>query len=335
MNSSRSPIPTDLLHFAMMASNATLPFDEQCLKNLESLINENLTLNAISKAFSALYAYDYLLTLRDEVEFAWKGRKTWLFSIYILNKYATMGLVLLYWIKPRVNLGTGETCPRAVIVDQVFLVCITLFSQMFMMLKVYAVSKKNKPLTGGLVLLMASQLIFGVFSSVRTATHHPVETIQLPDCQGFYRSCTLGGNFQMAYTGLSLAFDIPAFVAIICFSHPWRGHRIITTVHRTICQDSTAYFLSVLAIQIFVTIAISSGAPYPRALFPVITNVFIPLMVSRIVLSLRKAANSTVHRDDWTVGNLTTDGTGETSLICKHKMQFRQRTGFSTVGSDP
>lgn len=51
------------------------------------------TIKAIAKAFSALYVYDYLLTIGDEVcfvvaansplltapqiRFAWKGRKTW------------------------------------------------------------------------------------------------------------------------------------------------------------------------------------------------------------------------------------------------------------------
>ena len=83
----------------------------------------------------------------------------------------------------------------------------------------------------------------------------------------------------MAYTALSLAFgtchllfasgstshltnnqDVPAFMAIILFSHPWRRNEVMSTVHRTMCQDSTAYFLSVLSIQIFVTVAISSGA---------------------------------------------------------------------------
>lgn len=83
----------------------------------------------------------------------------------------------------------------------------------------------------------------------------------------------------MAYTALSLAFgmhhllftssqpsgltsdqDVPAFMAIIRFSHPWRHGELITSIHRTICQDSTAYFLSVLSIQIFVTVAVGSGA---------------------------------------------------------------------------
>jgi len=152
----------------------------------------------------------------------------------------------------------------------------------------------------------------------------------LPGCEGVYRSCALGGSFQMAYTVLSLVFDVPAFAAIIRFSHPWRRDELITTVHRTICQDSTGYFLSVLSIQIFVTVAISSGVVYHRALFPVIINVFIPLMVSRIVLSLRKAAHARVYYDDWTVKNLTTIEPGELSLSePHHEMQFRKRTAFS------
>lgn len=241
-----------------------------------------------------------------------------------------MGLVLLYWIRPRDNLGTNETCSRTVIVDQVFLVCITLFSQMFMTLKVYAVSKKNKPLTGGLMLLMVSQLIFGIFSAIRSILDPPMEAMRLPFCEGVYRSCALGGGFQMAYTALSLAFDVPAFMAIIRFSHPWQNYQLITTLHRTICQDSTAYFLSVLAIQIFVAVAVTSGVPYLRALFPVITNVFIPLMVSRIVLSLRKAGSSTVYRDDWTVKNLTTVETGDSSSLPGHEMRFRRLAGSSS-----
>jgi len=54
--------------------------------------------------------------------------------------------------------------------------------------------------------------------------------------------------------------DVPAFVAIIIFSHPWRRDILMSTIHRTMCQDSTAYFLSVLSIQIFATVAVSSGA---------------------------------------------------------------------------
>jgi len=276
-----------------------------------------------------LYMYDYFLTIGDEVEFAWKGRKSWLFSIYVLNRYATMGLVLFYWIRPRDNLGTHDTCFRTVIVDQVFLVCITLFSQLFMTLKVYAVSMKNKLLTAALTLLMTSQLMFGTFSSIWLIVHTPLETMTLPDCEGVYRSCALGGDFQMAYTILSLVFDIPAFMAIIRFSHPWRRDTLISTMHRTICQDSTAYFLSVLSIQIFVTVAVSSGAVYPRALFPVITNVFIPLMVSRIVLSLRKAAHPLLYQEDWTVRNLTTPDSGGSLSGPHHELQFRKRTGFS------
>jgi hypothetical protein len=52
-------------------------------------------------------------------------------------------------------------------------------------------------------------------------------------------------------------------------------------------------------------------------------------MVSRIVLSLRKAAqNSTVHHDDWTVNNLTTFETGESSLLPNHEIEFRRREAF-------
>jgi len=52
-------------------------------------------------------------------------------------------------------------------------------------------------------------------------------------------------------------------------------------------------------------------------------------MVSRIVLSLRKAADSQVCHDDWTVRNLTTVETGESLSGHQHGIQFRKRAGFS------
>ena len=53
-------------------------------------------------------------------------------------------------------------------------------------------------------------------------------------------------------------------------------------------------------------------------------------MVSRIVLSLRKAAYSKVYYDDWTVRNLTTIGNSGLLSTAHHEMQFRQRATFST-----
>ena len=55
---------------------------------------------------------------------------------------------------------------------------------------------------------------------------------------------------------------------------------------------------------------------------------FIPLMVSRVVLSLKKAADSRVHRDSWTVENLTAVETGEPLSVLHHETKFRKRAAF-------
>lgn len=53
------------------------------------------------------------------------------------------------------------------------------------------------------------------------------------------------------------------------------------------------------------------------------------MMVSRIVLSLRKAAYSKVYHGGWSVRDLTTVETDELLSVTHHEMQFRQRTVFS------
>jgi hypothetical protein len=69
-------------------------------------------------------------------------------------------------------------------------------------------------------------------------------------------------------------------MAVIRFSHPWKSDQLKTTIHRTICQDSTAYFLSVLSIQIFVTVAITSGAPVSS---PVTRNAKFPTVLTHSI----------------------------------------------------
>ena len=38
-----------------------------------------------------------------------------------------------------------------------------------------------------------------------------VEAMRLPGCEGAYRGCALGGDFQMTYTVLSLIFGMHHF----------------------------------------------------------------------------------------------------------------------------
>ncbi|KAF9462323.1 hypothetical protein BDZ94DRAFT_1322699, partial [Collybia nuda] len=46
-------------------------------------------------ACSALWVYDYFLTLDDEIRYAWKGRKTLVFWLFILNRYLAPCFIII------------------------------------------------------------------------------------------------------------------------------------------------------------------------------------------------------------------------------------------------
>lgn len=53
----------------------------------------------------ALYMYDYLLTLPDEVKYIWQGRKTWMFYMFFINRYFPM----IYVVWSRLYLDLDHT----------------------------------------------------------------------------------------------------------------------------------------------------------------------------------------------------------------------------------
>ncbi|KAF9791192.1 hypothetical protein BJ322DRAFT_1104854 [Thelephora terrestris] len=54
------------------------------------------TIKLLLIALQCLWMYDYLLTFGDEVQYAWHGRKTWIFALFVANRY--IPLIHLIWV---------------------------------------------------------------------------------------------------------------------------------------------------------------------------------------------------------------------------------------------
>ncbi|KAJ4472962.1 hypothetical protein J3R30DRAFT_746487 [Lentinula aciculospora] len=51
-------------------------------------------------AITALWAYEYILTLGDEIRYAWKGNKNLVFWLFFLNRYLSFIIIVI------TNVGT-------------------------------------------------------------------------------------------------------------------------------------------------------------------------------------------------------------------------------------
>ncbi|KAF9650807.1 hypothetical protein BDM02DRAFT_3267692 [Thelephora ganbajun] len=112
-------------------------------------------------------------------------------------------------------------------------------------------------------------------------------------------------HLELAYMSLSLFFDAMVFSVIVYvslrteFSLPGGQPSIL----QTIFQDSTVYFLVIFSSHLLSLIVLLVTRPSLQLLPSLGNNVLLPLMISRLMLSLKRA-----HRDkksSWTSDTLS------------------------------
>jgi len=118
---------------------------------------------------------------------------------------------------------------------------------------------------------------------------------------------TLNLDLELVYFALSLFFDLAAFAAIIAFAlrsaphfHGLRTH-LLSQIVRTVVQDATLYF-GVMFTSQFILMMFQAFARDGLKTIPAPGHIaLIPILVSRLVLSLKKSID-TEYIDDWWVG---------------------------------
>jgi len=114
----------------------------------------------------ALTLYDYLLMFDDEIRYVWRGRKTWIFYLYTLNRILFTGYQfweIYYTSSPR---NSRIVCLAGYYAQVVLIVFFLFSSDVFITLRIYAISSKNKILLaylGALVLARTAMALASPF----------------------------------------------------------------------------------------------------------------------------------------------------------------------------
>ncbi|KAF9780550.1 hypothetical protein BJ322DRAFT_299363 [Thelephora terrestris] len=219
-------------------------------------------------ALTTILFYDYFLTLEDELQYAWKGKRSWAFPIFFLNRYLPLANMIWFAV-------SNFTYSYEMYQD-------FLHRDPFLRL-VHA---------DGAGHLELAQLALGVYLTNLAASALPQRfpPINLPE----YRLClfTRHPKVEIAYTAMSLIYDVLAFVVIAVLAVRSAG-RDFNMPHllRAIVQDSTVYFLVIFTSHFVLELMLLLARPSLQ-LLPAIGNVvYLPLMMNRLMLSLRKTAN--------------------------------------------
>ncbi|KAF9780868.1 hypothetical protein BJ322DRAFT_285988 [Thelephora terrestris] len=204
-------------------------------------------------ATGVILFYDYLLTLADE--YVWPEKKSCAFWLFIFNRYFPM--VYQFWQ------FAVTYAPHSRLDEEVSLVS----------LKFHRIP---------------------VDEGARCPLYSSGLDPQIP--LDAYHLCVFGQHrtLEIAYIGISLLYDFLAFSLTVFFiSRSKKGGHKLSIMLRTIVEDATRYFLFIFTSHIALAMILSFGRESIQYLSTSAAGnvVFLPVMVSRLMLSLRKAAH--------------------------------------------
>ncbi|KAI6001116.1 hypothetical protein EDC04DRAFT_2612007 [Pisolithus marmoratus] len=122
---------------------------------------------------STILCYDYLLTLRREVDFFWmKPRRSWMFVLFVANRYLTIlgrvpAMVATFW--PRHWGADGTFCKAAARCEDFVVITVQLVGGIVMIIRVYALYMKSRRLLLFLVLVILAGIGLDLYQLPRYA----------------------------------------------------------------------------------------------------------------------------------------------------------------------
>lgn len=264
-----------------------------------------------------IWVYDYLLTLGDEINYAWTGRKSRLFGLFFAIRYSPVPYLIC--VNVNMFLYTESFCKATKWVPVLHSVVFTLLSQIAVALRLYAVTQGNKLLASTLFTLIITQVSFGTYCVIRAVLGpaKPLLGINLDS----YKICFPGqwqaGGF--AFTGIATTFDIIAFAAIVITAmRPGARYPGIPSILDTILRDATTYFILSFICQVCLLVSLVFAPEQVKFLPGIASTIFIPTMASRLMLSLKKS--SVEQRGMWTFETMSARGEG--GLPGHHTIRF-------------
>jgi len=170
---------------------------------------------------------------------------------------------------------------------------VTLFAQIALALRIYAITMKNRVVIACCCLIMVSQLSVGVYLTIFITTNDAdPHVLSIPI--DAYGGCGINEeeSLTIAFVTLSLVYDLFTFLVIMYTALRNNLYQSkILRLFNTIVQDAAYYFLIIFTSHLLFGLILVFSTPWIK-LFPGTGMVvYLPVMVGRLMLSLKKAAS--------------------------------------------
>ncbi|TFK41763.1 hypothetical protein BDQ12DRAFT_678448 [Crucibulum laeve] len=242
-------------------------------------------------ASCALLAYDYLLTLGQEVNVMWGNKLTPVLFLFFMNRYIPIACCILELFISFSPLWTFEICNRFVIFQWPQTLLFTLPAESMLVYRMWAITNRSKLVVTVLVLTMTAQLSVIIAAMSRSGTFGalPIPYFELDP----FHMCILlaNGKLNVVYLSLSIFFDVIVFSITVKQTLTFNPCSIYprSDLLRIIQRDGALYFCALLAGNVVWLALMLCAPPGLKLMNSQPSMVLTSIMINRITLSLRNA----------------------------------------------
>ncbi|KAJ3871998.1 hypothetical protein F5051DRAFT_433392 [Lentinula edodes] len=249
---------------------------------------------------TALWVYEYFLTVGDEIRYIWKAPKdNIVFCLFVLNRYLVLIIITVTCVAFFSSYWTEEMCLRYGYAEQLETLVMCTIAEMLVLLRVYALSGNNRTVIICAIPLIISQwgLLFYVCSQSANGTANltlllgPSDVTTLPDIDAFRLCISVPPldvvPYGQAYLCLLIVYDGLAVLAILYIVAGQSDNLHLMPILKLIQRDGLLYF-AVMFTSHFVWLMLTLYAPTGLQF---IQNQISSIVVSRITINLKKASD--------------------------------------------
>ncbi|KAJ7037623.1 hypothetical protein C8F04DRAFT_1091909 [Mycena alexandri] len=278
-------------------------------------------------ACSALWTYDYLITCGDEVEYAWKGKKTSVFWLFFLNRYLAPCFILITLVGASFNTGwtqctqcheslraeayfsdawTLDVCTRYGFMETLETVLLTTTAELFLALRVYAITRQSKVFPCVTVAILTCQWAIAIYAMSQSSQGTDQVALllprqlpplpPLPDIEPYHVCIFISTLTVVPYVkgflSLSLAFDTLVFLTTVYVTvKSARSYHFIPLM-KVIQRDGIMYFLVLFSSNLIWVLLLIYAPPALKFIHNQPAMIISAIMVNRITLNLKVASHT-------------------------------------------
>ncbi|EIN06186.1 hypothetical protein PUNSTDRAFT_54461 [Punctularia strigosozonata HHB-11173 SS5] len=242
--------------------------------------------HAIAISMVALFMYDYLITIEEEVDAIWKQPRSLASILFFINRYYSLLEIFAVALISFNSAWSGKVCSHFVRFQGAGSLAGVIVGEALMILRVYALYGSCYWILLPLSLFLCVQL---ALTSAALA-----QGIPTPVPMGCYLS---GRTSFFSVTWLApLVMDSVIFALTLWRLRDYLRRKSVNGAIALCLRDGLGYFLIVFAINLVNTVLFLHARPSRKALFAPVSQIITSIVVSRLVLNLKQLDVTSEHR---------------------------------------